>query len=212
MYAKHVPILAKHARASHRNFADVVVFVLLSIRQPFTRVKQQMKEVLAAGEKSPHLFAFKRDGYQFVHGPKGRGVWERVCATNDAREAIKALMDIPGLGIAKSGFVAQIMGFDTGCIDSRNQQRLGYGKREFRADKDRPWAAQLKKYINACEGRAEELWDGWCADLAAEEGIDAMQVSAWHLAAIRKGADTGQQTGFSFPTTLANNSLADIPF
>ena len=42
----------------------------------------------------------------------------------------------------------------------------------------------IERYIDAAGGRARELWDVWCADVGADYGYKAQEVSKMHLDAI----------------------------
>jgi hypothetical protein len=96
------------------------------------------------------------------------------------------LLRIPGLGMVKAGFILQFMGFDVGCLDTRNIQRERIDINATRIRKDlspRAQARRLAWYLRETGGRAQELWDGWCQDVAGTYGTfqDADSVSRVHL-------------------------------
>ena len=189
MYAKHVPLLRKHGLGSYEGFADIVTFVILSVRQPFVRIPEHLKDVRAQGENSRHLWGWKMDGYRAVRDDLGRRVWERLKECRYAEDAIRELVAIPGLQIVKAAFVAQMFGFDTACLDTRNIRRLGLKPRAFRWEKyhtERTRDRLIEDYTAYCreQGGAEHFWDTWCAEVAADNGETPLRVSAMHLAAI----------------------------
>jgi len=81
------------------------------------------------------------------------------------------------------------MGHDIGCLDTRNISRLGLNPREWRTDgADRKLTAAFKRkigrYVDATSGRAEELWDDWCMDVAGVYKVTAEEISRDHLVII----------------------------
>jgi hypothetical protein len=81
------------------------------------------------------------------------------------------------------------MGFDVGCLDTRNIERLGLNPEAYASQgaayKARPsFRRKIESYVAETGGRAEELWDGWCAYMA--KGVSADEISRRHLAIIPK--------------------------
>lgn len=193
MYANHVPLLAAHGKASPSGLADLCTFALLSIRQPFSRVPKAMANVRRVGEASGHLWGWKLAGYQAAHGNAGHKLFNELANTRYAYNAVISIVSaIPGLGLVKGGFVAQMLGYDVGCIDSRNAARLGFAPRVWRSDGlscDR-LVKRSQDYVDACceLGGAETLWNDWCADYARQQGMfySADDISQMHLNAIGK--------------------------
>lgn len=104
------------------------------------------------------------------------------------------------------------MGHDVGCLDTRNVQRLGLNPREWRTDgEDRKQTAAFKRkvsrYVDATEGRAEELWNDWCKDVSEVYKVTPEQISRDHLiivpASIRR---------LVVPVPVPVVSRIDIPF
>lgn len=187
MYVDEVPILAAHGLASPEGFADLCTFALVSIRMNFARVPELVRDVRKTGEDSLALWGFKLDGYRAAHADAGKQAWWICSTTSEPCEAIRATMAIPGLGIAKAGFVCQMLGFDCACLDSRNMARLGLPRRAWRVDNDysdKIMLRKIRRYCRLTRGRASELWDAWCIEVARDNGERPSDVSAWHLTAI----------------------------
>lgn len=185
MYQDHVGLLSVAMRHDPDIFFRGVTFAVLSIRQQFVRIRDQMAEVENASTKARALWGYKRGAYDFLR--KNKCVLHRsVVSSQYAEDAIEHLTSIPGLGIVKSAFVAQMMGFDVGCLDSRNIVRLGLNPREWRTDgEERKQGAAFKRkvarYVDETSGRAEELWNDWCEDAAQVYKVTAQEISADHL-------------------------------
>lgn len=200
MYRTEVAALSRYGLSSARGLADVITFALLSARQHFSVVPRQMDEVREQGERSKALWGWKRDGYRFLQGEWANATvnYLNTLLPRHSTAALGALLSVPGLGLVKGGFVAQMLGFEVGCIDSRNAARLGLPLRawDFNKHRLRPcshWGQRRKiitGYVGACAtlGGAEYLWDSWCDDYAAQNGMTGETVSKMHLAAIAPGA------------------------
>lgn len=186
MYANHNPTIANAMRNDVDTFIRGATFAVLSIRQPIFLVGVQMLDVDEFRSESQWLFGHKRNAYRYLQENGTRLHASLIACNNDPASAIATLVETPGLSIVKSAFVAQLMGFDVGCIDSRNVARLGLKPREFETWHDSP-ARRAKRIDAYCEryaGQAQALWDAWCIDVAqAYSGryASAEAVSAEHL-------------------------------
>lgn len=185
MYANHVPLLSDHGRTGD-GVADLVTFALLSIRQPFTLIPRQFRDVRKRGAKSQWLFGFKLPGYIYVKA-HGAILASDLNSTPDAVDAIEILTRVPGLGIVKAAFVAQMLGYDVACFDSRNAKVLGLGSRPFRTDGKPPLRRRVVSYVAMTRdtGGAEYWWDNWCERVAVDRGRTPMQISAMHLEVLK---------------------------
>jgi hypothetical protein len=112
MYARDMPLMKAHALASPAGLVDVIGFVLSTIQQPLQSVKAQMAELRASGADSKYLFGAKRIGYRYAleHAEVLHAAVCKAVEVNDAIAAVDILSTIPGLGIVKASFVAQICG------------------------------------------------------------------------------------------------------
>lgn len=185
MYNEHVPVINSAMRQCPETFARGIMFAVLSARQPFSNIAVQMDDLAAKGEKSRYLFAWKRDCYLYVEKHKEQ-IWRDTCAAHDSETALKILTKVPGLGIVKSAFVLQFIGHDIACLDVRNIVREGRDPNAFKSNgpkykASKAFERKISRYISETQGRARELWDVWCADVAETYGMTAHGVSEAHL-------------------------------
>lgn len=187
MYADHSPVIAAFMRESAANFSRGVLFALCSIRQKITGVPEQLDEIEQYGITAPGLWGWKRDAY-FYLTQNAEAIYHEFYAAPDAEAAITGLCAIPGLGIVKAAFVAQLAGLDVACLDSRNVAREGRNPRAYRTDGKRPaqYRAKIARYVAETAGRAQAYWDAWCEDVAEAYGYTAEEISALHLAICKR--------------------------
>lgn len=91
------------------------------------------------------------------------------------------------MGIVKAAFVAQMLGHDVACLDSRNVEREGLPARQWRTDGDarkatRGHVRKVGRYIAATRGHARRYWNEWCAYVAQDYDLTPLAVSELHLA------------------------------
>lgn len=198
MYAEHNPRIAAHALSSPEGLADVALFTLATIRQPLTIIPVVMQDVYNQGTSSPHLFSFKRQGWEYVEEHMGdlfgqmRIINKYATKRKRAFEALKLFHSIPGLGAVKAGFMAQLCGFEVGCIDSHNLELYGIESKAVEVRKTlKPETIDRKllEYVELSDklGGSEHLWNYWCKHVAgtysgelADDLGTANAVSAWH--------------------------------
>jgi hypothetical protein len=106
------------------------------------------------------------------------------------------LMDVPGLGMVKAGFVMQMMFGRVGCMDVHNTRRF------YKVDaRDVSISAGVRKdstkfkkvvgYVQLCKNNRStaKLWDSWCEQLVYKpcnrgRFADGNEVSQMHVAAL----------------------------
>ena len=183
MYETHVPYIASAMRQDADAFARGVTFALLSIQQMFVTVPKAMVDVEQNDTASRFLFGFKAGAYHFLMEHKV-GLHAACVAATSPAEVIATVATIPGIGIVKAAFVAQLMGHDVACLDTRNIQREKRNPREYRSRKDcspRKFAKDIERYVRDTGGKAREYWDTWCTDVAKTYGMTPLAVSKLHL-------------------------------
>lgn len=202
MYRDHMPIIRDAMRADVTVFRRGVMFAVCSIRQATINVPGQLQSLFDPqdGDESP-LFGHKFQAWAYISDEaKCAALWAKLCTIareNDfssfhkykpehCSRAIEALLHVPGLGIVKAAFIAQLMGFNVACLDSRNVSREGRNPRAYRTDGKPP--AQLRSkvlaYVEETYGKAEHYWDAWCGDVAAAYDRTPQQISELHLAIV----------------------------
>lgn len=185
MYDQHVPVIAAGMRSDPEIFARGVTFVVLTIQQMIITVPESVADVDAKGDQSAFLFGHKADAFRYVQAHKVQ-LWQDVCNATDTADAIRALCKVPGLGIVKSAFVCQLMGFDVACLDTRNIQREGRNPNQYRSRGEahkttRAFGRKILDYVRDTGGRAREYWDIWCEDVADAYKRTAEDISRIHL-------------------------------
>ena len=195
MYDRDMPIMQAHALASPDGLVDVVGFVLCTIQQPLQSVARQMQDLRANGAQSKYLFGSKRDGYAYVlaHKQVLHAAILKASQIGDVVGAVDVLSNIPGLGIVKASFVAQICGLEASCLDTHNLKRLGLAETAFKLSKTvkhETKLAKIRHYLDLClqTGGARHWWNLWCETVAGNRAnrslTSADAVSAYHVACL----------------------------
>jgi hypothetical protein len=195
MYSRDMPTMRSHALASPEGLTDVITFVLCTIQQPLQSVKRQMADIRANGASSKYLFGSKRIGYQYAcgHAEVLHAAVVKATEVGDVVGAVDVLSNIPGLGVVKASFVAQICGLEASCLDTHNLKRLGLAETAFKLAKSVKHETKLSKiraYLALCvkSGGSEYWWNTWCAAVAGNKAnrslLSADIVSAYHVECI----------------------------
>lgn len=199
MYAQEMPVIRDAMQADFSVFQRGAMFAVCSIRQATINVPDQLAALFDPTEDNNQnpLFGHKFLAWEFIgDASKCAPMWGELCRTYKAdwerdeksEQAIITLLRVPGLGIVKAAFVAQLMGFDVACLDARNIAREGRNPRayETRGDKSgRKYSgAIVRRYVEETGGHAQEYWDAWCTDVAAAYGRTAQEISELHLAIV----------------------------
>lgn len=198
MYENHQPELGRLARSGPEGLERIATFVLCTIRMPLRDAAADYR-LVRAGEHARSIFGAKHAGLAYVRQHAAE-LWERceyayeLCDDDMAADLIvDALCEIPGIGPAKAGFIAQMAYGLSGCIDTHNLTRFGIPERAFRGREAKySWPrvrAVIRDYnimIRKLGGTAA-LWNGWCAYLAERDPVNyatADLVSSLHLVAL----------------------------
>jgi hypothetical protein len=187
MYDNHVPIISAAMREDYETFRRGLAFVVCSIRQPIMSVPDQLAALFDGGEDDNPLFGHKWQAWDFILSVRCRALWERIRMSFDAPRVIFEVSRIPGIGIVKAGFVAQLMGCDVACLDSRNIKRDGRNVNQYRSrggkqKETRAYMRKIEAYAQDTGGKSRKYWDTWCREVGKVNGITAEEVSALHLA------------------------------
>lgn len=194
MYASHVPAIRSYSVASPDNLTDCLTFVLATIQQGLSTVPAIMDDIDRHGDASKFLFGSKRDGYRYITD-NAKPLHTRTLQLQSAREAVELFYGIPGIGAVKAGFCAQLLGFETGCIDSHNLTAYGIPASAVTIPKrlkPETISRKLQGYVSLTVklGGAATLWDNWCHYVAGNQANKALPdgetVSRLHLQAITR--------------------------
>lgn len=166
-------------------FRRGLTFVTCSIRQSIVNVPDQIAALWdnAAYDEHP-LFGFKWHTWEYILSDNAQALFDRIRGDYDPERLILAVSELPGIGIVKGAFVAQLMGANVACLDSRNVKRDNRPPRQYRSDGERKNTAAYKRkiarYVADVGGKAEVYWNEWCADVAPRYGMTPDEVSALH--------------------------------
>lgn len=174
-------------------FRRGLMFAICSIRQATINVPGQLDTLFnPQGDEDSPLFGHKFQAWAYISDDaQASALWRAVmaCETGKRKGAVRAilhLLRVPGLGIVKAAFVAQLMGFNVACLDARNVAREGRNARAFRTDGRTPESLEPKviAYVQETWGKSARYWDAWCHDVAAAYDRTPDQISALHLAIV----------------------------
>lgn len=185
MYQRDVPIIADYARTSPQGLADLITFVLVTIQQPLSSCTRQLDDIRQHGADSRYLFGSKRDGYKHIQQYKGV-YWQHFKDwITKPEEAIDLFTHIPGIGIAKAGFISQCLGLETACLDTHNLKRLGYPDNFAFKFTPKDKRKIIHEYVSLCNIKGSEYWwDTWCEGVAGSRFNKVFKnadlVSAYH--------------------------------
>jgi hypothetical protein len=203
MFDKHQPIIGKFAQQSPDNFFQVLQFTLLTIQQSLHQVPEMMLDVNKKGFQSKYLWGVKAVAWQNLNDRKPE-VYDMAMTLYDAypnpdhasSELLLYLASLPGLGLVKGGFVAQLAFGLVGCLDSHNAKRFGLTRSQLSASSFKDARTRKTKsdkvhaYLGLCAelGGCAGLWDSWCSYVASRDtygtGSSAHDVSKLHLDAL----------------------------
>lgn len=209
MYAQHQPLISGWSRSHPEHFALCGLLCILSARQPFDRLGDDMEAVLSGNDPSP-LFAWKAEAWrqhEAAAAPRLQALemahfWHKGSPLSLDTRLLELVASWHGFGFVKGGFLLQLTFGRLGCLDVRNAQDFGLG-RIRNPDRRSPTAlsAQARRYAKRCRalGGPDYLWDHWCTNYALSSArlTTPWQVSAEHCRVL--GLDPGADP-------------ADIPF
>jgi len=202
MYQRDCTMISNHAMSSPDGLRDVGEFTICTVNMPLSRVLDMRRDVRAQGLSSKWLSATKREGFAYLEAEAGN-LWSALhmiakhCGKDTelgSTQAVDLLMQIPGVGMVKAGFIAQMCGFEVACLDRHNIRALGMSEDALRINKKLKQETRLKKiqdYVSLCRasGGSEYWWDTWCNYVADKGGMNKSlptgdAVSAYHVTAV----------------------------
>jgi len=155
----------------------VGTMVLVSIRMQWVGVGTQMESVRKLGVNSPCLWGWKRDGYKYLRDNHIH-LYGRVKACRSGRievhDLLREFLKVPGLGLPKAGFLAQLVVGKAGCLDMHNIERFDLDPKVWAirpranaADQVREIEDKIALYLHLIDlcGGTRKLWDEWCEHL-----------------------------------------------
>jgi hypothetical protein len=174
------PRMQRCALESPTNLRQVGLFVQWTIKTHFAYVPAMMQEARIMGRDSKYWNATKRRAYDALTSEaetlwQDMGTWHRRLETEPAQapvlaEALRRMVERPGVGIVKAGFYVQVVLGDGGCVDRHNLRQAGLRETAFERipASAEGLTAKLHTYIQTCAalgGRATR-WNQGCPTLS----------------------------------------------
>ncbi len=166
--AKDITECNKLAQAEPEGVRRACLVALLSVQQSWSHVPVALSDVIHNGGKSQYLWGWKRTAYKFLDkGANLDYLYSGMMTASNEFELLDLFTTVPGLGLAKAGFVCQLTRGWVGCIDSHNARRYDVAAAQLRYPKGltiKTQAIKLQGYLDLCEkiGGSEYLWREWC--------------------------------------------------
>ena len=197
MFLRHNPVINGFAQLNSENLAKVVDFVFMTIQQNTTQLDGICATYHKIGNTCPSFnMGSRRRGSMYIWKNKDyyyHSMMKILSSRSNRKEKefklLKLFVEIPNLGLSKSGFVVQLVAGMGGCFDSRNikkweikKESISYSKsiksEKIKDDKIRNYQECIKK----CGG-TRYLWDQWCYGVGKEYDYfkDGVEVSAGHV-------------------------------
>ena len=201
MFKNVNPLLNSYAQESHENFQRTCVWTILTIMEQFNGQKRRMQDVDEHGAESKYLWGWKRKSYEYIQA-HGKRVYDELMEVEKSALGVRKknimmmgiITEIPGLNLAKAGFVMQLMFGRVGCMDVHNVRRFKIKPADITIMKTNGAVGKdkkIKKYLSLCTGyrNSETLWDSWC-NLVANKSCNSKHfdsgndVSWFHLTSL----------------------------
>lgn len=197
MYNNHARSVQQYAQRSASNLSDVALMTVLSIRQPWLNIGNQMIDVRTNKHNAKSLWGGKKKTYEYLQANKHKMYAQMMAVINsnksDTHKSMSLMnifLRVDGLGVPKAGFMCQLTVGLVGCMDSHNIKMYNLDAKDFvlsqRPKTERGLDANAKKilsYIELCHDYGtENLWNSWCSFLAtkSDKWQDANHVSEVH--------------------------------
>ena len=174
MYSTHAKAIAQHGLKTPDGTHSIIRFTIFSIQQPVSKLHDLISDYEIDGLDCRHLnYSLKRAGVAYalkhkirIHKDLKEFVKNGLDDVDNIARAIHYLMHIPNIGMVKSGFILQMLGFDVACIDSHNLTRLGMKQSQVSIAKTLKYETKIKKikaYVQMVQvDGAEYWWNSWC--------------------------------------------------
>jgi hypothetical protein len=193
MYQRDVPKILSYVKENGPDgLMAVGAFVLSTIQTPLSRTKVQVADIKKWGIQAPHLWGSKRAGYRHLLDNRVSLYQKLVEAPVGRSEALLEVIKTPGLGLVKSAFLLQCLGYETACMDSHNIKRYGLDPNSLKVGKvtQKTLFKKVDGYVTLCDSinSSQGHWDDWCAYVANNRMNKSLptadRVSAFHYEAI----------------------------
>lgn len=185
-------------QASPANFKRGLFFVLATIQQQLETVPAIVADFETMGTASRYAFGFKATGIDYINANFETLHRDALRAKDKPAKLLKVLLQVPGFGVVKAGFAAQLFSNLVGCIDVHNITLYGVPMSALRYNRKlKPPTLRRKRadYIGLCNslGGSAFLWSQWCdhvARIRPNNWENGRAVSLYHFEVI-SGLETG---------------------
>lgn len=174
-YSDDIQACATIARSTFDGFERTARVAMLSARKQFKIVGAVVRDVEEHGTGSHWLSSAQCRGMDYLASPKGRALWDILANDKEIRGtpryALAYACQVPALGLAKGGFLCQMMGIDVGCLDTHSIDKYDIPRARVRLRKEQSARVQgraIIAYTELCAnlGGSVRLWGAWCEYLA----------------------------------------------
>ena len=199
MFKIHNIKINAFAQRNPDNLFAVVMMFSLSIQQKWSLVGDMLSDMIENKAESKYIWGNKKSTYDymtihkhFIHGQM-MAVLKSKNLTDHGKaiSLMKIFLKIDGLGLAKAGFVCQLVGGLVGCMDVHNIKTYGVEPNSLKLNKNLKTSKglennrrKMEKYITLCHDYGtENLWNSWCSMIAnkyPKDFLDGNHVSELH--------------------------------
>jgi hypothetical protein len=173
--SKHINKCNRLAQSSPEAMRNAAMMAVLSIQQAWGGVPAAMLDMKAEGSTSRYLWGFKADTYEYLMSPNNIDhLYTTTLTTRDPVELLDLWTTVPGLGLAKAGFVVQLTTGRVGCVDRHNAFAYDVAPNQLTFPKGRMTVKaqrhKLEAYVHLTDtiGGSEFMWEQWCIMIAAK--------------------------------------------
>ncbi len=206
IYLDDIELCNEYA-GSARGFHRVCLFVLATIQQQLETVPLILETFTESGAESKWAFGSKKRGIRWL-ADNHKALQEDVSAAisrGSDRDAMEYLLECPGIGLVKAGFILQLCHNRVGCLDVHNIKLYEIPLRAVRYPKLAQWKTRIRyidRYIALCAslGGSAQLWSAWCDHVARTRPAnwdDGADVSYFHYAVVSGSYDTRRDDLFT---------------
>lgn len=171
----------EHAQKSPDTIPGIVAFVSLTIQMPFYRIGAMVDDVRQNDYAAKSLWGWKSASLHYARANKRElhaASMAYVAGRKSLDDLILDYLAIPGLGIVKASFLAQLTVGDGACLDTLNLRTLGLTESHFKTPKTlqvKTIRAKIHTYntVWRASGDSAHWWDSWC-DLVAQRSHNVL--------------------------------------
>jgi hypothetical protein len=185
MYNRDVNLIQEHIlNSGPQGIVDVFGTVIATIRTSFKDITRLSNDIRINKHNSKALWGHKIDSYSGIVEIKDE-LYELFESSAPQSLMFNTVLQTKGLGLAKSSFALQMMGYNLACLDVHNLNKLGYASSYFNSKN------KAEEYVSLVQEKgAEYWWDTWCNFIPTtprnkKHFLSGDEVSYEHVKAVR---------------------------